>query len=130
MEFQELDLMDDTVFLDAATSIQPTAITLRGVGFFEKSEIEESATKLVTFFESTGGTWRSFTFKELAEFYDRMGWKQESMLYGLIGHWWHDGDGMLHQAPPYIVQNYISMHVTGLFLKHCFRPRPTPVARV
>ena len=52
------------------------------MGGFGKAEVEESAGKLIQFFQSHG-YWCSFTLDELLRYYKEKGWDMNSVFFGL-----------------------------------------------
>jgi len=58
-------------------------------GVFGKAEIEQSAGKLVSFFQSRG-YWCPFTLDELQRYYKEKGWNTNAVFFGLVGAWYDD----------------------------------------
>ena len=103
--------------------VRPSHIKLRGdgsVGDFGKREAEETAGKLLTYFQSKD-SW-SFTITELFNFFVSRGWNPDMMLYGLSGVWEDpDTNGIID---PYVESDvYLILgsdgryRITNLFLQ-------------
>lgn len=103
------------------TKVKPEDIAFPRYGFsigkFGKSEVEESAGKLVKFFQDRGTGWAAFTFHELHVYYTNKGWKPEEMLYGLLGAWMDDGSWMVVESVAYVVHWCNFLTVTENFIE-------------
>jgi hypothetical protein len=106
----------------------PNEIRIRdylSIGRFGKAEVEESAAKLLTFFQERGVGWARFTITDLFNFYTAKGWNPNTMFFGLLGPWYDDG--MLYMdyqvSRPYITIDPGGwLNVTTSFVEVCMRP--------
>lgn len=91
------------------------------LGGFGKAEVEQSAGKLVRFFQSRG-YWCSFSLDELQRYYREKGWYTNSIFFGLAGAWYDDSTlspGWV-QSWPCIAIDTIGLHyVTEHFVLRC-----------
>jgi hypothetical protein len=91
---------------------------------FGKSEVEQSAGKLIQFFQSRG-RWCEFTIDELRRFYELKGWNYNSAFFGLTGAWYDDGGLAGGWAMP--KETYLAFDdsgkafVTAAFVERCGR---------
>ncbi|HEY4519483.1 MAG TPA: hypothetical protein VJH33_00390 [Candidatus Paceibacterota bacterium] len=101
--------------------LRPHQISTRLIGTFGKREVEESAQKLLRFFQERG-YWSSFTTQELRRFYEQQNWNPDTILWGLLGAWFNDNSSMCWRAP---LDVYIAIgengeyFVTEAFIKRC-----------
>ena len=104
--------------------IKPQDIPTKDFSFtgrFGKAEVEDAACKLVQFLQyKSMRTWVSFTFSELAQFYERNDWNPDTMLFGLMGLWYDDGGiGSIKSAHPNIIHYGDALRVTEAFVNRC-----------
>jgi hypothetical protein len=86
---------------------------------FGAAEIEQEAARLVKFFQRKGH-WSPFRMTELSLFYHENGWDARDALCGLAKPWFHDWDGWVPAAKPYVVQDSEGRYfVTNLFIERC-----------
>jgi hypothetical protein len=82
-------------FATAKYKIDPENVVLNESGAvrgeFGKYEVEQSAGRLVQFFQYHRKGWKCFTFTELRGFYQQNNWDWNEMLFGLMGSWYDDG---------------------------------------
>lgn len=114
------------IIVESATekhySVQPSDI-YTGLGCllssFGAAEIEQQAARLVRFFQRRG-FWSSFKLQELQFFYLEQGWDPEEALCGLAKPWFHEWEGWVPAAKPYVVQDSDGQYfVTNLFIERC-----------
>jgi len=92
------------------------------VGKFGKYEVEEAAGKLLSFIQSRGNCWLSFTILELVEYYQTQGWDPNIMFFGLCGAWYDDSMSTLDYRKSrccLALDPNGQYHVTSLFIETC-----------
>lgn len=104
--------------------VRPADIQLTNgavTGRLGKYEVEKVAGQLVEFFQSKD-RWCAFTLEQLRKFYVLKGWNPNTMLFGLTGIWFDDGDlmGGWVEAFPYLAFTYEGLcYVTDVFIERC-----------
>ncbi len=112
--------------------IRPSDITLSPSNHtmpstFGKAEVEESAGKLIAFFQRRGD-WVPFTIEELTAFYRTQGWNPDYMFFGLMGAWKDDCPTPASFSGTWRMgQDYLRIdidgkyYVTDFFIRRCMR---------